>query len=505
MNDSIRIEPIATAHPDAQTMLGRYYDELRSRFGINVASPPSDMDPPGGAFLVAYEGDKPVASGGIRPLELGTCEIKRMYVAPDARRRGYARVLLDALEARARDMGFRRVVLDTISGLGEANSLYEKSGYQRVAAYNENPHATVWFEKSLDGAPANPAPDGSERAPTAPTTREPDTQGAPLTRPSGDIEHLARLYREMLLIRRTEEESARAYAEGKIGGFLHLYIGQEAVAVGALAALEPSDYVITTYRDHGIALAKGMSPRSLLAELYGKATGCSHGLGGSMHMFDKEHHMLGGYGIVGSHIPLAAGVAFACKYRSDKRVTVCFFGEGAVSIGGFHEGLSLAALWKLPIVFVCENNEYAMGTPLARSMSVEDVSLKALAYGMDRDRFFADDVLEVERRIAEAVKRAREQSLPTLVEVRTYRFRGHSMSDPAKYRTQAELEEHKKRDPLFRARTSLETQGYGEARLQALDQGVEGEIADAIKFADESPEPTVEDLEPTTYSGKFAY
>ncbi|HEY5242771.1 MAG TPA: thiamine pyrophosphate-dependent enzyme, partial [Polyangiaceae bacterium] len=290
-------------------------------------------------------------------------------------------------------------------------------------------------------------------------TSEPPTQSPPLTRPSAELEHLSGLYRQMLLIRRVEEESARGYAEGKIGGFLHLYIGQEAVAAGALAALRPDDYVITTYRDHGIALAKGMSPRALLAELFGKVTGCSRGLGGSMHMFDKEHHMLGGYGIVGGHIPLAAGVAFASKYREDGRVTLCFFGEGAVSIGGFHEGLSLAALWKLPIVFICENNEYSMGTPLSRSMSVEDVSLKALGYGMDRDRFFADDVLEVERRIGEAVKRAREHSLPTLIEVRTYRFRGHSMSDPAKYRTQAELDEHKKRDPLHRARTAALEQG----------------------------------------------
>src|SRR5580692_9159398 len=270
----------------------------------------------------------------------------------------------------------------------------------------------------------------------------------------------------MMLIRRVEEEAARAYAEGKIGGFLHLYIGQEAVGVGALAALNDDDYVVTTYRDHGIALAKGMSARALMAELWGKATGCSRGLGGSMHMFDKEHHMLGGYGIVGGHIPLAAGVAFASKYRGDGKVTLCFFGEGAVSIGGFHEGLGLAALWKLPIVFICENNEYSMGTPLSRSMSVEDVSMKAVGYGMDRDRFFVTDVLEVEERIGEAVKRAREQSLPTLIEVRTYRFRGHSMSDPAKYRTQAELEEHKKRDPLTQARTTLVNQGYSEARIE---------------------------------------
>jgi pyruvate dehydrogenase E1 component alpha subunit len=348
---------------------------------------------------------------------------------------------------------------------------------------------------------------------TTPVAPEPSKP--PLTQASGaaggavepikELEHLARLYRQMFLIRRVEEESARAYAEGKIGGFLHLYIGQEAVGVGAIEALGPHDYVVTTYRDHGIALAKGMPPRALMAELYGKATGCSKGLGGSMHMFDKEHHMLGGYGIVGGHIPLAAGVAFASKYREDGRVTLCFFGEGAVSIGGFHEGLSLAALWKLPIVFVCENNEYSMGTPLSRSMSVEDVSLKALGYGMDRDRFFADDVLEVERRIGEAVKRAREHSLPTLVEVRTYRYRGHSMSDPAKYRTQAELDEHKKRDPLVRARAALEQHGFGGTHLEDLERSVELEVADAVKFANESPEPTTAELEPTTYSGPFAY
>jgi pyruvate dehydrogenase E1 component alpha subunit len=339
----------------------------------------------------------------------------------------------------------------------------------------------------------------------APVSPEPPTQAPPQTRPSADLDHLASLYRKMLLIRRIEEESARGYADGKIGGFLHLYIGQEAVGVGALAALSPDDYVITTYRDHGVALAKGMPARALMAELFGKATGCSRGLGGSMHMFDKEHSMLGGYGIVGGHIPLAAGVAFASKYRQDGRVTLCFFGEGAVSIGGFHEGLSLAALWKLPIVFICENNEYSMGTPLSRSMSVEDVSLKALGYGMDRDRFFADDVLEVERRIGDAVKRARELSLPTLVEVRTYRFRGHSMSDPAKYRTASELEEHKRRDPLARVRASLAELGFGDPRLLALENSVEAEVADAVKFANESPEPTLSDLEPTTYKGSFAY
>jgi pyruvate dehydrogenase E1 component alpha subunit len=321
--------------------------------------------------------------------------------------------------------------------------------------------------------------------------------------PDARIERLAGFYRQMVLIRRCEEESARAYAQGKIGGFLHLYIGQEAVAVGACAALSHDDYVVGTYRDHGLAIAKGMDVKSLLAELFGKVTGCSKGLGGSMHIFDAEHNMLGGYGIVGGHIPLAAGVAFASKYRGDGRVTVCFFGEGAVSIGGFHEACSLAALWKLPIVFVCENNEYSMGTPLSRTMSVEDVTLKADGYGMAKDRFFVRDVLEVEQRIGEAVNRARMTSEPTLIEARTYRFRGHSMSDPGKYRTPAELEERKKNDPLLRARAELEGAGLGE-RLSEIDADVERDIEAAVRFAEESPEPGPELLEASTYSGPFA-
>ncbi len=314
---------------------------------------------------------------------------------------------------------------------------------------------------------------------------------------------LAQLYRQMLLIRRLEEESARAYAMGKIGGFLHLYIGQEAVAVGAVAALQKDDYVITTYRDHGLAIAKGMSARALMAELYGKATGCSHGLGGSMHLFDKEHHMLGGHAIVGGHIPLAAGVAFASKYRNDGRVTLCFFGDGAVSIQGFHEGVSLAALWKLPIVFICENNEYSMGTPLSRTVAVEDISLKATGYGIPHDRFFANDVLEVEQRLGAAIERARKQMQPSLIEVRTYRFRGHSMSDPGKYRTAAELEEHKKRDPLLLAKVKLESGGQKD-HVKEMEAEVEKEVQDAIEFADKSPEPDLSVLESTTYAGPFA-
>jgi pyruvate dehydrogenase E1 component alpha subunit len=317
-----------------------------------------------------------------------------------------------------------------------------------------------------------------------------------------DALHL-HLYRQMLTIRRFEEEAARAYAQGKIGGFLHLYIGQEAVAVGAVAALRPDDYLLTTYRDHGMALARGMTARAAMAELFGKVTGCSRGLGGSMHFFDVEHNMLGGYGIVGGHIPIGAGTAFASKYRGEDRVSIVFFGDGAVSIGDFHEGMSLAALWKLPVVFVCENNGYSMGTPLSRTMSVEDASQKALGYGMARDRFVVDHVLQVKERLGEAIERARTLSEPTLVEVRTYRFRGHSMSDPGKYRTAEELEEQKKRDTILLSRNELVAAGHTK-EIERIDADVEAEIADALRFAEESPEPGPEILEETTYKGAFA-
>ena len=311
------------------------------------------------------------------------------------------------------------------------------------------------------------------------------------------------LYRSMQLIRRFEEEAARAYAQGKIGGFLHLYIGQESVAVGTVAALEANDYVITTYRDHGLALARGMSARAAMAELFGKVTGCSKGLGGSMHFFDPQHNMLGGYGIVGGHLPVAAGTAFASKYRGDGRVTVVFFGDGAASIGDCHEAMCLASLWKLPIVFVCENNEYSMGTPLSRTLAVEDVTIRAAGYGMEKDRFFAEDVYQVRDRLKVAIDRARHDSQPSLIEIRTYRFRGHSMSDPGKYRTPEELEEHKKKDPLHRSRVKLVEEGQEKA-VTDLEKSVEEEVADAVKFANESADPGPEILETTTYKGEFA-
>jgi pyruvate dehydrogenase E1 component alpha subunit len=312
------------------------------------------------------------------------------------------------------------------------------------------------------------------------------------------------MYRMMQLIRRFEEESARAYSQGKIGGFLHLYIGQEAVAVGASHALRDNDYTITTYRDHGLALARGMEAGVAMAELFGKATGCSQGLGGSMHFFDVDNRMFGGHGIVGGHLPLAAGTAFASKYRGDDDVSMVFYGEGASSIGASHEAMSLAALWKLPVVFVCENNEYAMGTPVSRHLSLHDVSKKADAYGMPRDRFIADDVFTVRDRLAIAVDRARSGEGPSLIEIRTYRYRGHSMSDPAKYRTKEEVDDKKKRDALSRLRRQLLDDADTQGKIEGIDAAVDEEVQEALRFAGESPEPQPDILEATTYTGDFA-
>jgi pyruvate dehydrogenase E1 component alpha subunit len=303
------------------------------------------------------------------------------------------------------------------------------------------------------------------------------------------VDELKQYYRQMWLIRRFEEESARAYAQGKIGGFLHLYIGQEAIAIGAHAAMNADDYLITTYRDHGHAIARGMTARAAMAELFGKDTGCSRGLGGSMHMFDAEHNFLGGHGIVGGHLALASGVAFKIKYQNEKRVCLGFMGEGATNIGGFHEALSLASLWKLPAVFIVENNEYSMGTPLSRTLPQMDISAKAIGYGIPGGRFQGEDVRVVMEALREPVERARRGEGPSLLECKTYRYRGHSMSDPGKYRSPEEVEEHKKRDPVRIGRQAALETGVAEADLAALDVEIEAEVADALKFADESAMP----------------
>ena len=313
-------------------------------------------------------------------------------------------------------------------------------------------------------------------------------------------ETLLRLYRQMLLMRRFEEEAAKAYTERKIGGFLHLYIGQEAVGTGVIEASTPEDYIISSYRVHAQYLARGGSARAAMAELFGKQAGCAQGRGGSMHFFSKENNFLGGWGIVGQHIPIAAGTAFAAKYRGEKRVTICFMGEGAVSIGAFHEGMCLAALWQLPVVYVVENNGYAMGTPLRRTMVTEDASLRALGYPMARATVSGYDVVECFEAAKQAIDRARNESLPLLLEFKTYRYRGHSMADPAKYRSKEELAAWKKRDPLVVARNRLENDYKGlQIDFDALAKDVEHEVADAVEFAHKTPTPDPGDVARYTY------
>src|SRR5437016_6410380 len=255
-----------------------------------------------------------------------------------------------------------------------------------------------------------------------------------------DRETLLTIFHQMLLVRRFEEKCAESYSLGKIGGFCHLYIGQEAVGVGAISAPRPDDYVLTSYREHGQANAKGISPEAVMAELYGKAGGCSRGKGGSMHLFETDVNFLGGHAIVGGQIPLATGVAFACKYKETDRVALCFFGEAAVNQGAFHESLNMAQLWKLPCIYVCENNMYGMGTSLERAMSFQDIAQKARAYEIAAEHVDGMDVLAVRAATERAVERARKESLPTLIEAATYRFMGHSMSDPGKYRSRSEIE-----------------------------------------------------------------
>ncbi len=297
-------------------------------------------------------------------------------------------------------------------------------------------------------------------------------------------------YRAMLLIRRFEERCAQLYVEGKIGGFLHLYIGQEAVGVGAMSLLRPDDYFITSYRDHGYALARGSDPRPLLAELCGKATGISRGKGGSMHFYDVPLGNFGGDGIVGGHLPIAAGMGYGIRLRGTDQVVLCFFGDGAVNEGAFHEALNVSALWDLPVVYIIENNRYGMGTSLDRASSVKDLYQRGSAYGMPRRDVNGMDFLAVRAVLAEAVERARKEKRPTLIEAETYRYRGHSMSDPGKYRTKEEVEEMMRYDPihLFGKRLT-EHERVSQAELDALDKDVLAQVEEAVRFTDESPPP----------------
>ena len=306
-----------------------------------------------------------------------------------------------------------------------------------------------------------------------------------------------RMLRQMLLIRHFEEKAAEAYALGKIGGFCHLYIGQEAVAVGSLAALRDDDYVISSYREHGQALVRGISAGAVMAELFGKATGCSKGKGGSMHLFDAEKRFMGGHGIVGGHIPLGAGIGFAIKYKGGDQVCICYFGEAAVNIGAFHETLNMASVYHLPVIFCCENNRYGMGTAFERVAAVTDVAEHACSYDMAAELVNGMDALAVYAATQRAVERARKGGHPTLLEVRTYRYMGHSMSDPLHgvYRTKDEVEEQKKRDPISQLALKLKEEGaLDQAGLDALDAEVRAEVEEAVKFADASPDPDSAEL-----------
>jgi pyruvate dehydrogenase E1 component alpha subunit len=307
------------------------------------------------------------------------------------------------------------------------------------------------------------------------------------------------MYRNMLLQRRFEERAAQMYGRQKIAGFLHLYIGQEAVSAGTVWATRPDDPIITAYRDHGLALARGMRADAGMAELYGKITGCSRGKGGSMHFFDVEKHFYGGHGIVGGQIPVGVGMGFACKYLGNGGCALTFFGDGAINQGAFHEAANLAALYALPVLLIVENNEYAMGTSVRRSTAEPDLFKQAYAYGMTGALVNGMDLFEVYHAMKELADEARE-GRPALVEVRTYRYRGHSMSDPQKYRTKEELEAKKDEDPILRVKQYLLDQGLAPmAALDATDEEVKDEVRRAVEFAEQSDFPPVETMYEDVY------
>jgi pyruvate dehydrogenase E1 component alpha subunit len=304
------------------------------------------------------------------------------------------------------------------------------------------------------------------------------------------------MYRMMVLLRRFEERAGQAYGQRKIQGFCHLYNGQEAVAVGAQYALEADDYMMTGYRDHAHPIARGADPRMIMAELFGRYGGYSKGRGGSMHMFDIEHHFYGGYGIVGGQIPLAAGMAFASRYRNEKRVTVCFFGDAAANQGSFHETFNMAAKWKLPVIYVVENNRYGMGTDIRRVSAEPEIHKRASAYQMRGEAVDGMDVLKVHDVVKDCADWCRAGKGPVLLEANCYRYRGHSMSDAATYRTKEEVEkERAEKDPIARHREYLLKKKLAtEAQLDSIDEEVKKQCDEAVAFADQSPEPPMEEL-----------
>jgi pyruvate dehydrogenase E1 component alpha subunit len=312
------------------------------------------------------------------------------------------------------------------------------------------------------------------------------------------------LYRQMVLIRRFEEKTSQMYQKGHIGGFCHLYIGEEAVGVGAIAALRESDYVVTGYRDHGQAIAKGIHPNLVMAELFGKDAGVSRGKGGSMHIFDREKRFLGGDAIVGGDLPIATGVAFAVKYRKEDDIVLCFFGDGAINEGAFHESFNLASLWNLPVLFICENNLYGMGTPLEKASSIEDLGKRASCYNMDWRIIDGMDAIEVYQAVRAAAERIRATGRPEMIEAKTYRFKGHSIADPEVYRDKEEVESWKRRDPILRLRDKLKGEGtLDDEMIVRIGEEVEKTCADAIEFAEKADFPPASALCENVYAGEF--
>jgi pyruvate dehydrogenase E1 component alpha subunit len=307
-------------------------------------------------------------------------------------------------------------------------------------------------------------------------------------------EKLLQMYHEMVLIRRMEERGAELYQAGKIGGFMHLYIGQEAVSTGLISARQPRDRVITAYRDHGVAINCGIPANKIMAELLGKITGTSKGKGGSMHMADVEKNMWGGHAIVGGHLPIASGLALGDQYAGNDNVTICMFGDGATNIGYFHEALNLAKTWKLRVLWVCENNQYGMGTAVERASAVSEIQQKAEGYGMAHERVDGMDVLAVYEAAARAIESVRSSSTPMMLEIMTYRFRGHSMGDPERYRTQEEVKKWQDNDPIGVFRTALLKKKIKESDLDEIERRAEAETDKAVEFAEASPEPGMEEL-----------
>jgi pyruvate dehydrogenase E1 component alpha subunit len=307
-------------------------------------------------------------------------------------------------------------------------------------------------------------------------------------------------YESMQLMRKFEEKAGQLYGQQKIKGFCHLYIGQEAVIAGAMSVLKKEDSMITAYRDHAHAISKGITPRAVMAELMAKQTGCSKGKGGSMHMFSKEHKFFGGHGIVGGQIPVGAGAAFAEKYNGTDAVNVCYMGDGAVRQGSFHETLNMAMLWKLPVIFVCENNYYAMGTSVERASNVTDIYKLGSAYEMPSKAVDGMSCEAVHEAMDEAVERARKGDGPTFLEMRTYRYKGHSMSDPAKYREKEEVEQYKSKDPIEMVLKTIKEKKYAtDAEIEAIDEKIKEIVEDSVRFAEESPYPDPSELYKDVY------